>query len=96
MGARKERSATDAIAMLVHTVQIRWEEKKLAAELFMDIKGAFDHVSKGQLLKRIFELGVDGDFITWTRLFLIDRKVQLGIHEHKNKEREIEPGIPEG
>lgn len=28
----------------------RWEEKKLAVALFMDIKGVFDHVSKEQLL----------------------------------------------
>ena len=37
----------DAVATLIHTVQEKWEEKKLAAALFMDLKGAFDHVSKG-------------------------------------------------
>ena len=44
IGGRKERSAIDMLARLVHTVQEKWEEKKLAAALFMDIKGAFGHV----------------------------------------------------
>lgn len=35
MGARKERSAIDAVSVLVHTVQEIWEEKKLAGALFM-------------------------------------------------------------
>ena len=39
MGARKERCAIDAVAALVHKVQECWEEKKVAAALFMDVKG---------------------------------------------------------
>ena len=85
MGGRRERSAIDAVATLVHAVQEKWEEKKLAAALFMDVKGAFDHVSKGQLLTRIIELGIDGDLVNWTGSFLIDRKVQLVIDGHDNK-----------
>ena len=46
MGARKKRSAIDAMAMLVHIVQEKWSEKKLAGALFIDIKGAFDHISR--------------------------------------------------
>ena len=96
MGGRKDRSAIDAVAMLVHTVQEKWEQKKLAAALFMDVKGAFDHVSKRQLLRQMIELGIDGDLVTWTESFLTDRKVQLVIDGHENKEREIETGIPQG
>lgn len=63
MGSQKKRSAIDAVAILVHTVQKAWEEKKLIAALFMDMKGAFDHVSKGQLIARMVELGIDGDLV---------------------------------
>lgn len=62
----------------------------------MDVKGAFDHVSKEQLLIQMIELGIDGDLITWTGSLLTDRKVQLVIDGHENKEREIETGIPQG
>lgn len=87
MGARKERSAIDAVAVWVHTVQEKWAEKKLAGALFMDVKGAFDHVSRSQLLKRMIELGIDGDLVACTRSFLTDRKIQLVIDGHKNEER---------
>ncbi len=50
--------------MLVHAVQEKWQQKKLVAALFMDVKGAFDHVSKGQLLRRMVELEIDGDLVT--------------------------------
>ena len=96
IGARKERSAIDAVSVLVHIVQESWEEKKLAGALFMDVKGAFDHVSRSQLLKRMVELGIDGDLVAWTRSFLTERKISIVIDGHENKEREIETGIPQG
>ena len=96
MGARKERSAIDAVAVLIHKIQEIWASKKLAGALFMDIKGAFDHVSKAQLLKRMIELGIDGDLVAWTSSFLTDRKIQLVIDGHENVEREIETRIPQG
>ena len=96
MGGQIERLAIDAVVILVHTVQEKWKEKKLAATLFMDVKGAFDHVSKGQFLTWMIELRVDSDLVTWTGSFLTDRKVQLVIDGYNNKEKEIEIGIPQG
>ena len=63
IGGQKERLAINTVATLVHTVQEKWEEKKLAAMFFMDVKEAFEHVSKRQLLIRMIELGVDGNSI---------------------------------
>lgn len=63
MGGRKERSAIDAVATLVSPVQESWQEKKLAAALFMDVKGTFDHVSKAQVITRMIELGIDGSLV---------------------------------
>ena len=96
MGGRKKRSAINAVAMLIHTVQQRQEEKKLAAARFMDVKGAFDHISKEQLITRMIELGIDDDLVTQTDSFLTNRKIQLVIDGHDNKKKEIEPGIPQG
>ena len=70
MGGRKDRSAIDAVAKLVHIVQEKWSEKKIAGALFMDVKGAFDHVLRSQLLKRMIDLGIDGDLVAWTKSFL--------------------------
>ena len=62
----------------------------------MDMKGAFDHVSKTQLVTRMLELEIDGDFICWTKSFLINPKLQLIIDGHNNPENNIETGIPQG
>ena len=34
-----------------------------AAVLFIDVKNAFDHVSKKKLAERIINLGLDGDLV---------------------------------
>ena len=51
IGGRKQKSAIDAVLSLVHDIQLAKHEKKVTSVLFMDIKGAFDHVSANQLLK---------------------------------------------
>lgn len=62
----------------------------------MDVNGAFDHVSQANLVEKMIKLGVDGNLIRWTQSFLTDRKFQLVIDGHNNKERDIEMGIPQG
>ena len=62
----------------------------------MDVKGAFDHVLKRQLLIYMIELGLDGNLMAWTGSFLPDRKIQSVIDGLNNKEREIETGILQG
>lgn len=61
IGVQNERLAIDVVARLVHTVRENWEQKKLAAALFMDVKRAFDYVSECQLHTCMIELGVDGN-----------------------------------
>ena len=62
-GAQKEKSAIDAIFVLVHKIQELWEEKKLVGAIFIDIKGVFDYISKNQLLRHMIELGIDKNLI---------------------------------
>lgn len=96
MGSQKKRSAIDVVAILVYIVQERYEEKKLATVLFMDVKSVFDYVSKAQLVTQMIALEIGRDLILWISSFLTDQKVQLVIDGHKNREREKETGIPQG
>ncbi len=43
----------------------------------------------------MIKLGIDGDLVTLTCSFLIDRRVQLVIDGHDNEEKEIKTRIPE-
>ena len=63
MGGWKERSTIDTVTTLVHMIQKKWQEKKIAVVLFIDIKRVFDHVSKNQLFRQIIKLGINSDLV---------------------------------
>ena len=44
MGGRRQKSAIDVVLSLIHDIQLAKHEKQVTSILFMDIKGAFDHV----------------------------------------------------
>jgi hypothetical protein len=58
IGGRKQRSAIDIALLLLHFVesQQRISSKWVTSSLFLDIKGAFDHVSKATLIQTLTEL----------------------------------------
>lgn len=62
----------------------------------MDVKGAFDYVSRLNVAEWIRQLGVDNNLINQIQLFAIDRKVEIIIDRHKNPEKEVETGTPQG
>ena len=62
----------------------------------MDVKGAFDHVSRAKLVQRMADLGIDNDLIGWTQSFLTDRSVELVVDGFTNPRQKIESGIPQG
>ena len=95
MGVQKERCSIDAVALIIQRVKEIWAEKKLAAVLFMDIQGSFNHVARNQLISGMVELDINGDLIWWTPSFLTDRKIQLIIDGHANQEERIETRIPQ-
>ena len=55
---RKQISAIDAVLSLVHDIQMAKNENKVTSVLFMDVKGAYDHVACNQLLKICKKLGL--------------------------------------
>lgn len=59
----------------------------------MDIKKTFNHVSKDQLITCITNSGIHWNFVTWTKSFLPNRKIQLVINRNDNIKREIKSGI---
>ena len=81
---------------MVQKVQHIWDRKKLAGALFMDVKGAFDHVDGRKLVRKMTTLGLDQDLVGWTQSFLTGREVELVIDGFANPRRKIKSGIPQG
>ena len=50
MGGRKNRSAIDASLCLLHDIQTAKNSKNVFSCLFLDVKGAFNHVSTERLI----------------------------------------------
>jgi hypothetical protein len=96
MGCQKHWSAIDVVACLIQEVHNGWSEKMLLGALFMDVKGAFNHVDPAQLVKQMGEIGINGDLIYWVTSFLMDRKVQLVIDRYQGPEQPINLGLPQG
>ena len=45
MGSCKQQSAIDAVACLIQNTHEAWKLQQLVGALFLDVKGAFDHVN---------------------------------------------------
>jgi hypothetical protein len=69
-GGRCGRSAADAAAMLVAVVETAWENKRIAAALMMDVKGAFPTVNRACLLAKMRDANIDENLVEWTGSFM--------------------------
>lgn len=61
----------------------------------MNIKGAFDYVSKHQLFRKMIELRISGDLDIWMSFFFIGWKVYVIINKYNNKESNVKTEIPQ-
>ena len=75
MGAQKSRCAIDAAAIMIDNIHRIWAEMNVGASLLMDVKGAFNYVSRVKLAQQMRQLEIDDDLISWTQSFLTNRKV---------------------
>jgi len=82
MGGRRQKSAIDAVMTLIHDIQLAKHENKVTSVLFMDIKGAYDHVSANHLLKICQKLKLPKSLCFWIKSFFQNRKVQLKFDEN--------------
>jgi len=95
-GCRKRRSAIDAVGRLMKKVEEAWRRGNTAAVLLMDVKGAFPHVAKGNLIKRIEEMGFEADLVRWVESFMEERRVIMSMDGKEGDSMDVETGVPQG
>jgi ribonuclease HI len=96
IGGRQQRSAIDAALALTHEIEVARHSKLVTSVLFMDVKGAFDNVSRPRLLHTMRSLGIPTIIITWTNHFLTNRSTSLAFDGQKEPQKPIQTGIPQG
>ena len=78
-GCRKRRSAIDTLGRLMMRVEEEWGRVNTAAVLLMDVKGAFQHVAKGNLIKRMEQMGFEADLVRWVESFMEERQLIMSM-----------------
>jgi len=98
MGGRKQRSAIDTALLLLNEIQSRKKNSStVTSTLFLDIKGAFDYVSKPRLLRILAKLNLPSNLRTWVSSFLSDRRIQLAFDGRiQPSQVSIDIRIPQG
>src|SRR5207237_9533440 len=91
-----ERVAIDAVMVLVHNVKEAKFHDKVLSALFIHVNGAFDHVSRTQLLFVLQSLGFPLPVLSWIDTFLSDRSLALAFDGQKQPLKPISTGIPQG
>ncbi|KAH8621141.1 hypothetical protein IG631_24195 [Alternaria alternata] len=96
IGGRLQKSAIDAALLLVDQIQHQKQRGQITSTIFLDVKGAFDHVSHNQFLQSMKKLGLPVSLIAWTKSFLRNRTLRLAFDNRTEEFSEIIAGIPQG
>jgi hypothetical protein len=96
MGGRLYKSAINTTLLLQNEVESNKSYKLKTSTLFLDVKGAFDHVSKNRLLQIMISLLLPTSLILWVSTFLDDRVLRLAFDNSIEAFRSILTGIPQG
>jgi len=95
-GCRKRRSAVDTVGRLMKIVKESWGRGNTVAVLLMDVKGAFPHVAKGNLIKRMEEMGFEADLVRRVESFMEERRVIMWMDGKEGDSMDVETGVPQG
>lgn len=96
IGGRLQKSAIDAALLLVDQIQHQKQRGRITSTIFLDVKGAFDHVSHNQFLQTMKKLGLPVSLIAWTKSFLRKGTLRLSFDNRTEEFSEIIAGIPQG
>jgi hypothetical protein len=96
MGGRQSKSVIDAALLLTYEIQRNKKRGWKTSTLFMDVKGAYDHVAKYRLYTILQQLQLLINLISWVSTFLINRLLRLAFDGQIQDFSTIESGVPQG
>ncbi|KAI0995332.1 hypothetical protein K3495_g12850, partial [Podosphaera aphanis] len=95
-GALPQRSSTDLTTCLTHDVETALAKGLTASMATLDIKGAFDAVLPGRLIKRLREQGWPAQLCNWIASFATNREICIRLDGQIGNPTEINCGFPQG
>jgi len=70
-----------------------WNRKHITGALFMDVKSAFNNVSRGHLINRMMQLEMENNIVRWTESFMCERKVRLVLTGEEGTDHDASPRV---
>lgn len=96
-GARKRRSAEQALLLLQEYICKAWRRRQVLSLIIFDVKGAYNGVCKERLLQRLLARGIPEDLVRWIGAFCSKRTATIEINGQSSDSRELpQAGLPQG
>lgn len=95
-GALPLRSSVDLTTSLTHDIESALTKGLTATVATLDIKGTFDSVLPGRLVRRLREQGWPTRLCNWISSFATEREVCLRLDGEIGNPRPINCGLPQG
>lgn len=96
-GARKQKSAEQALLLLQERIYTAWRGRKVVSLVSFDVKGAYNGVHKDRLLQRLQARGMPSDLVKWVDAFCSGRTATIVVNGQASEVSELEQaGLPQG
>ncbi len=96
-GARKQRSAEQALVLLQEQIYTAWRGRRIVSLVSFDIKGAYNRVCKERLLQRMKARGIPEKLLRWIEAFCSERTATIQINGQSSEVRSLpQAGLPQG
>lgn len=96
-GARRRRSAEQALVLLQEQIYKAWRSGKVLSLVSFDVKGAYNGVHKERLLQRMRARGMPDRLIRWLDAFCSDRTATMAVNGFTSERQKLsQAGLPQG
>ena len=95
-GFISKSSTESAVFDMVSQLQTAWDNKEVAAALFVDLKKAFGTVSHNVLLDKLPGIGVRGVALSWFKNYLSGREQFVVVENAISETLPVVYGVPQG
>jgi exonuclease III/ribonuclease HI len=96
-GARKQRSAEQALVLLQEQIYTAWRGRRIVSLVSFDVKGAYNGVFVERLLQRMKARGIPENLLRWIEAFCSGRTASIQVNGHTSEAQELpQAGLPQG
>ena len=96
-GARKQRSAEQALVFLQEQIYAAWRGRRVLSLVSFDVKGAYNGVCKERLLQRMKARGIPQVLLRWVEAFCSERTANILINGQLSETESLpQAGLPQG